>query len=391
MTSHVARLYALAAGVLVFFVAWAAIAAHPWQTHKAAARIRGRGAPGREHRLRAEALAVKRVLDRRWATYRAQLAARRQQAAQLAASRAAGRPRRPPRPSRRDAAPADDHEDLVMERRTFHAMGTEVELLLDAPPGAESREAFAAAEPSSSGWRRCSRASARTPSSRRSTARAGSTPGPSSPRSPGSPLEARERTGGLFDPTVHDALVAAGYDRTFDEVDPDGAAGGPPRCGGGVRVRRRPHRARAGRPPRPRRHRQGLRRRPRRRACSSARGPCLVNAGGDIAFHGRPWPVGVETADGRDHARARPRRDRHLGPRPPPLAARRRRGAPPDRPARPARRPAADLLRVTVVANTAVEAEVLAEGALPRRAARPGPRRASSPSDGRTVFTGSLA
>jgi thiamine biosynthesis lipoprotein len=31
-------------------------------------------------------------------------------------------------------------------------------------------------------------------------------------------LDARRRTGGLFDPTVHDALVAAGYDRTFDEV-----------------------------------------------------------------------------------------------------------------------------------------------------------------------------
>ena len=32
MTNHVARLYALVAAVLVFFVAWAAIAAHPWQT-----------------------------------------------------------------------------------------------------------------------------------------------------------------------------------------------------------------------------------------------------------------------------------------------------------------------------------------------------------------------
>jgi FAD:protein FMN transferase len=31
-------------------------------------------------------------------------------------------------------------------------------------------------------------------------------------------LDAAARSGGLFDPTVHDALVAAGYDRTFDEV-----------------------------------------------------------------------------------------------------------------------------------------------------------------------------
>ena len=30
----------------------------------------------------------------------------------------------------------------------------------------------------------------------------------------------------------------------------------------------------------------------------SAAGPCLVNAGGDLAGSGRLWPVGVETADG---------------------------------------------------------------------------------------------
>ena len=35
-----------------------------------------------------------------------------------------------------------------------------------------------------------------------------------------------ERTGGRFDPTIHDALVGAGYDRTFDELpeDTDAAA-----------------------------------------------------------------------------------------------------------------------------------------------------------------------
>src|SRR6202007_1020879 len=35
-------------------------------------------------------------------------------------------------------------------------------------------------------------------------------------------LDARERTRGRFDPTVHDALVACGYDRTFREVDEEG-------------------------------------------------------------------------------------------------------------------------------------------------------------------------
>jgi thiamine biosynthesis lipoprotein len=39
-------------------------------------------------------------------------------------------------------------------------------------------------------------------------------------------VEAWRVTDGLFDPTVHDALVASGYDRTFDELEPEGAAAG---------------------------------------------------------------------------------------------------------------------------------------------------------------------
>jgi thiamine biosynthesis lipoprotein len=37
-------------------------------------------------------------------------------------------------------------------------------------------------------------------------------------------LEAAEATGGLFDPTVHDALVQAGYDRTFSDLAERSAA-----------------------------------------------------------------------------------------------------------------------------------------------------------------------
>src|SRR3990172_316337 len=50
-------------------------------------------------------------------------------------------------------------------------------------------------------------------------------------------LEARERTGGRFDPTVHDAVLAAGYDRTFEELAED-APSSPPAtpCGGAVEV-----------------------------------------------------------------------------------------------------------------------------------------------------------
>ena len=93
MTNHVARLYALAAAVAVFFVAWATVAAHPWQTHKtAAADPRVAALQLREQRIRAEALAVKRVVDRRWAAYRSQLSTRRQQAAQLASAPAVATP-----------------------------------------------------------------------------------------------------------------------------------------------------------------------------------------------------------------------------------------------------------------------------------------------------------
>lgn len=48
-------------------------------------------------------------------------------------------------------------------------------------------------------------------------------------------LDAWASTGGLFDPTVHDAMVAAGYDRTFAEVPRVGPATAPiaaPGCAG---------------------------------------------------------------------------------------------------------------------------------------------------------------
>ncbi len=89
MTSHTARLYALVAGVLVFFVAWAAIAAHPWRVKAAAASDpRLSALQIREQRLRAESLAVKRVLDKRWAAYRAQLALRKQEIASIQSANA---------------------------------------------------------------------------------------------------------------------------------------------------------------------------------------------------------------------------------------------------------------------------------------------------------------
>jgi hypothetical protein len=71
MTDHVARLYALAVAILVFLVAWTAVAARPWGSASTATPDpRVQALIVKQQRVRAEALAVQRVL-----------AARRQQAA----------------------------------------------------------------------------------------------------------------------------------------------------------------------------------------------------------------------------------------------------------------------------------------------------------------------
>jgi hypothetical protein len=78
MTNHVVRLYAFAAALLVFFLTWAAIAARPWASHRSAkADPRWAALATREQRLHHEAIAVRRVVNRRWHVYRVQLVARR--------------------------------------------------------------------------------------------------------------------------------------------------------------------------------------------------------------------------------------------------------------------------------------------------------------------------
>ena len=83
MTSHVGRLYALAAAILVLFVAWAVVATHPWQTqsHSAAVDPRIHALAIRERRIRHESLQVKRIVARRWSHYRVELAKRKRQIA----------------------------------------------------------------------------------------------------------------------------------------------------------------------------------------------------------------------------------------------------------------------------------------------------------------------
>ena len=158
-----------------------------------------------------------------------------------------------------------------MLRRTFRAMGTDIELLLDAEPGSRAEGAFDRAETEferleqtmsrfrdDSELSRLNRDGIITDASRdlvRVVALA---------------LEARETTGGRFDPTVHDAVVAAGYDRTFDAVrsrtfDESRARSQPP-CGGRVLVKGSTIELQPGFRPRSRRDRQRIRGRPGRRA-----------------------------------------------------------------------------------------------------------------------------
>jgi hypothetical protein len=84
MTSHVGRLYALALGLIVFFLAWAVVAARPWGA-PAAADPRQRSLVAREQRLRREAVVVNRIVAWRWAAYHKALHARK---AEIAAAKA---------------------------------------------------------------------------------------------------------------------------------------------------------------------------------------------------------------------------------------------------------------------------------------------------------------
>jgi thiamine biosynthesis lipoprotein len=181
-------------------------------------------------------------------------------------------------------------------------------------------------------------------------------------------LVARELTGGRFDPTVHNALVAAGYDRTFDAVGSAAAAQPPASCCGAVWTDAEARHVELA---------AGVRLDLGGiakgyivdRLCDLIEpcGPCLVNAGGDLAVRGlhagEPWPVAVELAGGSmvvtvaEGALATSGVDRRRWIQ---GGAEQHHLIDP-RTSRPAE---TDLLRVTVAAATAIEAEVWAKALL---------------------------
>lgn len=91
MTSHILRLYALVAGTVIFFVTWAAVAAHPWATTPTKTDPRLSALAAREQRLRHESVRVQRVVERRFARHRRELRVRRSEIARALARQARAR------------------------------------------------------------------------------------------------------------------------------------------------------------------------------------------------------------------------------------------------------------------------------------------------------------
>jgi hypothetical protein len=89
MTSQIGRLYALAGTLLVFFVLWAAIAAHPWASTSADPRLSALAR--REQVLRRDASLVQQIVAQRTALQKS--AAARKQAQAAAATAVAPAPR----------------------------------------------------------------------------------------------------------------------------------------------------------------------------------------------------------------------------------------------------------------------------------------------------------
>lgn len=278
-------------------------------------------------------------------------------------------------------------------RHEFRAMGTTIELLLDADDEEQAQSAFRAVEEE---FERLEAMLSRfRPDSELSRLnRDGRILAPPDlERVVGLALEARERTAGRFDPTVYDALARAGYDRSFEQVEPDAEDDSRQgaRCGGRVTID--PATGRVEIEPGFHIDLGGIGKGyavDRAIEILAVVGPCLVNAGGDLAVRGdKSWPIGVEggptleltrgaiATSGRDrrHWRRGDEERHHLID---PATG------------RPAE---TDLLRVTVVASTAIEADVLAKTLFlggEQEAAAAGVPALLVCADGRTRLVGGL-
>jgi thiamine biosynthesis lipoprotein len=280
-------------------------------------------------------------------------------------------------------------------RHRFRAMGTQIELLVEADEAVAALTAaeneFHRLEAILSRFRMDSELSRLNEEGRLAA-------GPDLLRIVELALAARARTGGRFDIAVHDALVAAGYDRSFEllPVDREGPLSLPAYGPAEISVHEGVIRLRGG-------ARIDLGGIGKGYACERAAeilataGPCLVNAGGDIATRAGTWNVSVATAEapltlelsgssalatsGRDIRRWR-RAGRELHHLIDPAT-----GLPSP----------SDVVRVTAVARDAVDAEVTAKALFlaGAAAARDEADRLGIPAvlvteDGRTIRAGGL-
>ena len=191
-----------------------------------------------------------------------------------------------------------------MVRETFAAMGTTVELVVDAPDGPLARAAMRAGRAEFGRLEALlSRFRPGSELSRLNRARRMHV-GADLLRVVGAALALRRRTGGRFDPTVGRAVVAAGYDRDLARgLDDPRPAGRARPARGAVAVDVGASWIALG---------SGVdldlgaiaKGDAADRSCAlmAQAGPCLVSAGGDVAVSGPraggPWGVAVMAADG---------------------------------------------------------------------------------------------
>ena len=194
----------------------------------------------------------------------------------------------------------------ALARHAFRAMGTDVLLLLEPAHGIGDADAHAALRAAEQEVRRIEQVASRfDPGSELSVLNARGEGEASADllRLITLALAMRDATGGRFDPTVHEAVVAAGYDRSLDCLPADaGAAGTPMPAGGEVQVHHRT--GHVGLAPGTCLDLGGIAKgwtADRLADDLGMHGPCLVSLGGDIAVRGllggEPWPVEVMHAD----------------------------------------------------------------------------------------------
>ena len=285
----------------------------------------------------------------------------------------------------------------MIHRRRFHAMGTEIELFVD------TRAPDVAMDEAEREFRRLEQILSRflpdSELSRLNRARVMQV-GPELAELVPLAIEARTRTNGRFDPTVHNAVVSAGYDRAFEllpEQSSRPARVAPAPCSGDVEMNGDVVVIEEGFALDLGGIAKGW---AADRACAilASAGPALVDAGGDVVGVGRTWPIGVPvpaqdiTLGLRDGALATSGRDRRrwtCNGREAHHVIDPATGAPAD----------GDVLTVTVAARTAAEAEVLATALFLSGEAERAAREADAQAvpavivarDGRALLAGGLA